>query len=164
MNTSHKVYLGIGSNLNKQHNITSCLETLQSSFKQCRHSPVYQSPAHGFDGHDFYNCCVEITTSFEPLPLKRWLMGVEDAHGRDRSQPRFTNRTLDIDLLIFDERIVTQDKMTIPRPEILTQAYVLKPLVDLAKYLIHPVTGCSLNSHWLDLQKTHNKPLTVVHI
>lgn len=145
-------YLGLGSNINRVHNLSSCLYYLQRSFRHLQISPVYQSPAFGFAGQDFYNLVVRIESVFTPHKLKTWLQAIEDIHGRDRSQPRYSNRTLDIDLLLSNDLVIDDGVVQIPRQEILKRKYVLKPLQDLAPEMLHPVAQRKLASLWLKLE------------
>lgn len=146
------VYLGIGSNINKNDNIKSCINFFKSSFYNCTISPIYESASYGFTGHNFYNLVIKIHTHFDIKSLKIWLMRVEDKHGRNRAQKRYSNRTLDIDILLFNNQIHQDSTIIIPRPEILIQAYVLKPLSDICDELKHPQTGLSLKQHWQQLK------------
>ena len=157
------VFLGIGSNLNKKKNILSCIKFFESSFKYCLISPTYQSPSFGFIGHDFHNLVIKIKTHFELLPLKKWLMYIEDIHGRDRRQKRYSNRTLDIDILLFNTDVYQDGNITIPRPEILTQGYILKPLIDISIKMKHPKTQNTFEQHWDKLQNEHPSKLKLVN-
>ncbi len=142
------VYLGLGSNRNAEANIAAGIRALQESFEPVRISPVYRSPAVGFEGSDFLNCAAAIETGMALGELKQWLVELEDRHGRDRSQPKFSDRTLDIDILLYDDLVGEHDGLELPRDEILKYAHVLKPLTDLAPGLRHPVTGVSFSEHW----------------
>jgi 2-amino-4-hydroxy-6-hydroxymethyldihydropteridine diphosphokinase len=124
---------------------------------------LYESPSYGFNGHDFINLVVKIHTHFDINSLKKWLMAIEDLHGRDRSQKRYSNRTLDIDILLFNNEIIQLSNIVIPRAETLTQAYVLKPLVDICNGMLHPKTGISLSQHWQQL-KTEKQHITQIPI
>ncbi len=145
-------YLGIGSNIDRINNLQSCLQHLLCSFYRVKKSPVYQSAAFGFNGDDFYNLVVQIETVFEPASLKVWLQNIEDIHGRNRLKPRYSNRTLDIDLLLCDDLIIDDGTVQIPRHEIVKRKYVLKPLQDLAPDMIHPVANKRLADLWQALQ------------
>ena len=158
------IYLGIGSNLNRKHNIISCLKFLSQSFQKYQISPIYESPSFGFKSNDFYNCVVKIETRFNLINLKKWLIKLEDLHGRDRSQPRYSNRTLDIDILLFNDWVGEFLGIKIPRNEILKQAYVLKPLVDIAGNLKHPVTQLSFRDHWYCLKKTSEYEINCIKL
>lgn len=141
-------YLGIGSNTDRERNIASCLMALRKRFGRLVVSPVYQCPAVGFQGEDFYNLVVGVETDMDPVALNRELHAIEDAHGRDRSGPRFSDRTLDIDLLLYDGLVLEDAGVHVPRPEILNYAFVLKPLADIAPDLVHPVEKRSLSALW----------------
>ncbi len=158
----HKHYLGIGSNTNRRENINSCLQHLKNSFSAHEISPMYRSPSYGFSGHDFYNLVVKIESVFNPHQLKSWLIKLEDLHGRDRLKPRYSNRTLDIDLLISDDLIFDDDQIQIPRREVLHRKYVLKPLQDIAPDLVHPVAQKRLAVLWQALNHSDNSELSLV--
>jgi 2-amino-4-hydroxy-6-hydroxymethyldihydropteridine diphosphokinase len=164
MLNENTLYLGVGSNINKVENIQSCLNFFSSSFKYCQISPIYQSPSYGFTGNDFFNLVVKIKTFFDLYALKKWLMVVEDLHGRDRKQLRYSNRTLDIDILFYNRDISNDNDIKIPRPEILTQPYVLKPLNDIAPSLIHPETDKALSKHWKIMQQENNFDIQLVEL
>ena len=66
-------------------------------------SPVYRFPAVGFAGPDFLNLAVGLDTELEPFVLNDWLHGLEDRHGRRRDVPRFSDRTLDIDIVLYGD-------------------------------------------------------------
>jgi len=158
----HTYFLGIGSNTQRTKNIKSCLNYLQNSFACCQVSAIYQSPSFAFSGHDFYNLVVKILSVYSPHNMKKWLSNIEDIHGRDRKKPRYSNRTLDIDLLLCDDLILEDGVVQIPRREILKRKYVLKPLQDLAPDLIHPVAQKRLADLWQALAKQDKSELTQV--
>ena len=73
-----------------------------------------------------------------PLELRHYLRDLEDRYGRKRDVPKFSDRTLDIDILLYDDLVLLSPVLEIPRPEILKFAHVLKPLADLEPDLVHP--------------------------
>ena len=148
MAQAEQVYLGLGSNVDARNKLAAGVAELSARFDEVVCSPVYQSEAVGFDGEDFLNACCRIETSMPPEALKTWLTELEDRHGRRRDLPKFADRTLDIDILLFGERAGRFGKLVLPRGEILKYAHVLKPLADLAPDLKHPVTGKSFAEHW----------------
>ena len=93
------VLLSLGSNLRPHHYLRLALDVLQERFGRIVASPAYRTPAVGFDGPDFLNNAVMLDTNLPLAELDDWLHAVEDAHGRDRSGPRFSDRTLDIDVV-----------------------------------------------------------------
>ncbi|WP_154222758.1 2-amino-4-hydroxy-6-hydroxymethyldihydropteridine diphosphokinase [Marinicella rhabdoformis] len=157
-------YLGIGSNKNRTHNINSCVTYLSASFSTLKCSPVYQSKAYGFEGQDFYNLVVKLQSAFDPWQMKAWLQNLEDLLGRDRSQPRYSDRLIDIDLLLVDDLIIDDGVVQIPRREILKRAYVIKPLSDLAPDLIVPGHKKRLADLWQAFElKQDIQPVTCLH-
>jgi len=142
------VFLGLGSNQAPERNIAAGIEALRQRFGEVRLSPVYRSVAVGFSGSDFLNAAARIRTDIGVTALKDWLTELENRHGRDRSQPRFSDRSLDIDILFYGDQVGTFDGLELPRGEILKYAHVLKPLADIAPQRVHPSTGLTLAEHW----------------
>ncbi len=141
-------WLSLGSNVEPERHLRAAAAALRERFGAVRFSPVYRTPAVGFDGPDFLNAAAVLDTGLDPLALNHWLHALEDAHGRDRSGPRFSSRTLDIDIVLFDELVLDgPGHLQIPRKE-LQHAFVLKPLFDLAPELRLPTTGRSLAELW----------------
>ena len=148
MAQAEQVYLGLGSNVDAHNKLAAGISALRERFGNVECSPVYQSESVGFEGEDFLNACCRISTEMEPEALKAWLTKLEDRHGRKRDLPKFADRTLDIDILLFGERTGRFGKLVLPRGEILKYAHVLKPLTDLAPDLEHPLTGKPFAEHW----------------
>lgn len=138
-----QVYLSLGSNIDRDHNIRSGLKALEAAFGELAISPVYESEAVGFDGDAFYNLVVGIKTAMSVGELTACLKDMEKDHGRVRGEKKFSSRTLDIDILTYGEITGTVDGVQLPRDEILKHAFVLKPLVDLVPDTLHPETGIS---------------------
>ena len=147
MNT-HTAYLSLGSNINAEANIRSAMHALQTDFIDVSFSPVYRCPAVGFEGDDFINLAARIITELKPLELRNYLADLENQHHRDRTAPRWSSRTLDIDILLYDDLYLVSPVLEIPRREILTAAFSLKPLADLAPDLVHPVTRERIGELW----------------
>lgn len=144
------VLLSLGSNLEPRRYLQAAVAVLRQRFGEIRVSPAYLTPAVGFEGPDFLNNAVQLETDMPLLELNDWLHAVEDAHGRDRSGPRFSDRTLDIDVVYYGDLVMEGPKhLRIPRPE-LKYAFVLKPLADIAPAFIDPVQQRSLAQLWRD--------------
>ena len=137
----HRAYLSLGSNLEPEQNLGAAIEELRARFGAIVVSPVYRSAAVGFECPAFLNLAVGIDTDLDPVALDAWLHALEDRHGRRRDGPRYSSRTLDVDIVLFDERIVRgPGHLEIPRPE-LAEAFVLVPLADIAPAARDPRSG-----------------------
>ena len=144
------VYLGMGSNVDAVNHIRAGLAELRQQFGEIVLSPVYLSKAVGFDGDDFLNLAASIQTGLQPLELKQWLNRLEDRYGRLRNVEKFSDRTLDIDILMYDDLYIRLPELSLPRGELLHFAHVLKPMADLAPGLLHPVAQKTLAELWTD--------------
>lgn len=144
-----EVFLSLGSNQEPERHLRAAADALRQTFNQVRFSPVYETAAVGFDGPAFLNAAAVLQTDWDVYQLDRWLHALEDAQGRRRDVPRFSSRTLDIDIVFFGDAIVHgPGNLHIPRPE-LKHAFVLKPLVDLAPDLQVPGQTLRLSQLWL---------------
>jgi len=144
------VFLGIGSNLERDKNIVAAVRALEQEFETVRLSKVYESEAAGFIGPPFYNLVASIYTDKGLVDLQQWCKQVEQHHGRAVNAERFCSKTLDIDILLYGNLCceLTPQSPKLPREEILHQAYVLKPMAELAPLLKHPETQKSFRQHW----------------
>ncbi len=142
-----EVFVGIGSNVRAPRHVRSALRELAAEFGEIRASPTYRNPAFGFEGDDFLNLVVGFETNIAVDPLVERLHDIERKAGRKRAEARFGPRTLDLDLLLYDDEIHSSPPL--PRPDILKRAFVLRPLADLAGGRRHPVTGRTYADHWL---------------
>ena len=131
-------WLGLGSNVNADENIRAGIAELQNQFENVILSPVYTSAAVGFEGGDFINLVARVETVMQPLELRQYLRDLEDRYGRKRDVPKFSDRVLDVDILLYDDLVVFSPLLEIPRAEILKFSHVLKPLADLDPDLLHP--------------------------
>ena len=140
----HRAYLSLGSNLEPETHLRAAIAELRARFGALIVSPVYRSKAVGFDGPDFFNLAVGLDTDLDPLALDTWLHALEDRHGRRRDVPRYSSRTLDVDIVLFDDLVVAgPGHLRIPRPE-LREPFVLEPLCDIAADVRDPASGRTL--------------------
>ena len=158
-----RVYLSLGSNQQPRRHLTAALTALEKQFGVLAISPAYGCPAVGFDGADFVNLAVGLDTRLSAPALNDWLHALEDANGRRRDVPRFSSRTLDIDIVLFGDQVIDGlGHLQIPRDD-LKHAFVLKPIADIAPDLRHPVNGRRMGALWRELAAKGN-PLTVVDL
>ena len=140
MRVLHKVYLALGTNLgDRPGNLRQALERLRASAAVEQVSQCYETKPVGYeDQPDFLNLTCFITTALSPLQLLRNLKGIEEEMGR---RPSFRNapRPIDIDILFFDDLVVSSPELTIPHPRMNERAFVLAPLADIAPEIVHPI-------------------------
>jgi 2-amino-4-hydroxy-6-hydroxymethyldihydropteridine diphosphokinase len=143
-----RVHIGIGSNIDREHNIRGAVRELAAHYGPLTLSPVYESKAHGFEGDNFYNLVAGFDTA-EPIErIKETLSHIESRFGRSRRENRFSARTLDIDLLLYDDIVRHDSQANLPHPDIQRYAFVLRPLADIAPDLRHPETKMAYREMW----------------
>lgn len=158
-----KTYLSLGSNLDAEAHLRDAIAALRERFGAIVLSPVYRTPAVGFDGAAFLNAAAVIESDLDPYALNTWLHALEDAHGRDRSGPRYGDRTLDIDIVLYGDRTLEgAGNLRLPRPE-LKHAFVLKPLADIAPDVVVPGDGRTLAALWAE-HRDHDLLLQIVEL
>ncbi|HSD95698.1 MAG TPA: 2-amino-4-hydroxy-6-hydroxymethyldihydropteridine diphosphokinase [Sulfuricaulis sp.] len=143
-----RVHIGIGSNIDRENSIRGAVHELTVHYGPLTLSPVYESKAHGFEGDNFYNLVAGFDTA-EPIErIKETLAYIELRFGRSRRENRFNARTLDLDLLLYDDIVRHDNQANLPHPDIQRYAFVLRPLADIAPDLRHPETGLSCARMW----------------
>jgi 2-amino-4-hydroxy-6-hydroxymethyldihydropteridine diphosphokinase len=142
------VYVGLGSNVDRESNIRMAIRGMRQIFGVLTLSPVYESVAVGFDGDDFLNLVAGFETTIDVRDVVLELRKIEDELGRDRSLPRFSHRPIDLDILTYNELEMNQEGIQIPRHEILVNAFVLRPLQDIAPHSLHPLMKKSYRELW----------------
>ncbi len=145
-----EVFLGLGSNRRRYHHLCQGLEVLSEQFGALRLSRVFESESIGFQGSLFLNMVVAVETSLGVAQLARLLRQIELDHGRLPNAPKYSPRSLDIDILLVDQLSGVLDGVVLPRDEVLSNAFVLWPLSELAPDHLHPVVGESYRQLWRD--------------
>ena len=143
-----RVFAGVGSNIDRERNIRAGMEAMRRDFGELRVSPVYESRAVGFEGENFYNLVVEFRSALPPAAIAGRLHDIERDCGRARSPRKFEPRTLDLDLLLYDDVVCHDEGLSLPREDIMRFAFVLRPLSELAGNLRHPVSGRTFADLW----------------
>ena len=141
-------WLGLGSNVFAETHVRAGIRELEKDFENVALSPIYSSTAVGFDGDDFINLVARVETDLHPMELRQYLRDLEDGFGRKRDVAKFSNRSLDIDILLYDDLVLLSPVLEIPRAEILKFSHVLKPLADLEPELIHPTELRTMSEIW----------------
>lgn len=143
-----RAYLSLGSNIEPETNLRAAVAELRARFGEIVVSPTYRYPAVGFEGPEFLNLAVGIDTDLDADTLNDWLHALEDRHGRRRDVPRYSSRTLDVDIVLYGDQVLKgAGNLEVPRPE-LTQTFVLQPLTDIAPEAIHPTLHKTIAELW----------------
>lgn len=143
-----EVFIGAGSNVAPRRHLAAGLKALAEHFGVLRLSPVYRNSPVGFDGEDFLNMVVAFETDAPVGEVAAALAGIEAANGRTRGEAKFAPRTLDLDLLLYGDLVADDGTLQLPRDEITSYPFVLKPLADLAGERMHPVLGQNFAALW----------------
>lgn len=151
-----RVYVSIGSNIDRADHIRAGVAALRVRFRDLRLSTVYETKAVGFAGDDFYNLVACFDTERDVHQVASDLREIERAAGRERSAARFAARTLDLDLLLYDDLVLDEDGIRLPRDEILEYGFVLGPLAEIAPEVRHPVLGTPFGTLWERFPRTED--------
>ena len=141
-------YVSGGSNLDAQQNLMRAARALHARHPGARFSRCYRNTALGFDGPDFINFVVELPVSGDPALLKGELECIETQCGRTRDAPKWAPRAMDLDILLFGDRVQSTPGLVLPRPDLLRWGFMLRPLAELAPTLRHPATGVTFTDLW----------------
>lgn len=140
---SHRAYVGLGSNMDAEAHLRAALALLDTHprLHVAAVSAVYRTPPWGPVPQDPYlNAALALDTDLPPEPLLEALLAIEATRGRERTV-HWGPRTLDLDLLLYEDRVLATERLTLPHPRLHERAFVLVPLCELAPHLRHPVLG-----------------------
>lgn len=149
--------LSIGSNIEPADNIRKVLDLLSQEFDKISCSKVYESEAVGFDGDNFMNLVVVAQVDTPLQEIAQRLKAIEDQLGRDRRQPKFSGRTMDIDILNFGDESGVECGLSLPRDEIIHNAFVLLPLAEMLPDTLHKPSGKTYADLWQAFDKSSQK-------
>ncbi|HIF88485.1 MAG TPA: 2-amino-4-hydroxy-6-hydroxymethyldihydropteridine diphosphokinase [Candidatus Thioglobus sp.] len=156
------VHINIGSNEDRALKLTLALKALEQEFSNIVISSLYESPAEGFEGNDFYNIGINASTDKSTHETRAALKKIEDDLGRDRNLTKFSARMIDLDLVLYDDVIETS--LNLPRADILKYGYVLAPLAELNASKRHPIEGQTYQELWREFQSSRDFVLSQYNI
>lgn len=157
------IFLGLGSNIEPVKNLPLGIEAIRDLLGDCQCSAVYEGDAIGFDGDRFWNLVLAAQTSLSVGELQRSLRSIEYRFGRPKQASRFSSRTLDIDILTYGDACGLIDGVQLPRDELDTAAFVLRPLAELAPAANHPVSQRTYAELWARFDQ-EAQPLKAVEL
>ncbi|OQW65557.1 MAG: 2-amino-4-hydroxy-6-hydroxymethyldihydropteridine diphosphokinase [Proteobacteria bacterium ST_bin11] len=146
-------FISIGSNIDKETHIPSSLNALCKLFGELKVSSIFESEPVGFIGDSFYNLVVRFESELSAKEVAKLLKQIELEHGRARESQKFSARTLDLDLILYDDQIISDGRLQIPRDEIERYAFVLEPLAEIAPNETHPISKHSYKDLWQNFDK-----------
>jgi 2-amino-4-hydroxy-6-hydroxymethyldihydropteridine diphosphokinase len=146
------VHISLGSNVDREKHVKQGITALQRAFGELTLSSLFESEAVGFNGASFYNMVIALKTKLSIDALAKELRNIEFAYGRCQNAKKFSPRTLDLDILLFDDLIITKPAQ-LPRDEITKNAFVLWPLAEIAPELKHPILKQSYQQLWQAFDK-----------
>ncbi len=155
------VYVAIGSNIEPLQNVRRALSLLRERFGELLVSKAYLNPAVGFAGDDFVNLVVGLRTSRPAGEVVAMLRDIEETCGRPRAAPKWAARQMDLDILLYGDRVADEPGLELPRPDLLRRAYMLRPLAEIAGEVVHPVVRQTIAALWQSFDREAH-PLTEI--
>jgi 2-amino-4-hydroxy-6-hydroxymethyldihydropteridine diphosphokinase len=154
------IYISLGSNVEREYHVQQGLKALAVAFdlpfEQLLLSSLFESEAVGFSGNAFYNMVIGIKTSLSVEQVAIKLRSIEFNHGRTNDAKKFSPRTLDLDLLLYDDLIIDSPAQ-LPRNEINKNAFVLWPLSEVAPQVVHPIINKNYYTLWQNYDKNYQQ-------
>ena len=143
MEDLHIAYISVGSNMgDRLQNCRKGVEALAEADNSriLAQSRIYQTEPVDYEDQDwFINMVVKLETPYDPFQLLDHIEDIQRAAGRTRDPIRFGPRILDLDIILYDNRIIESERLVVPHPRMHKRRFVLKPICDIDPAIIHPV-------------------------
>lgn len=155
-----RIYISLGTNVEPERHVIAGVADLQRHLGALQLSRVFESEAVGFNGTNFLNMVIGAETELSIAEVNALFKQIEQDNGRQVQAKKFSPRSLDLDLLLYDDA-VCQLPIVLPRGEILYNAFVLWPLAELIPNALHPLVKKTYLSLWdeFDKQSQHIWPI-----
>jgi 2-amino-4-hydroxy-6-hydroxymethyldihydropteridine diphosphokinase len=147
------VLVAAGSNVAPMEHLRRALDVLQQHFAPLTVSGAYANAAVGFEGEDFVNLVVGFATDLPVHEVIERLHAAEAACGRARDAPKWAPRAMDLDILLYGDRICSEPGLVLPRPDLLRRPYMLGPAAEIAPERVHPTAHRTLGDLWREMQR-----------
>ena len=157
------VYVSLGSNIDPEANLHIGISELRKHFGELQISAVYRNAAVGFVGDDFLNLVVGFESDLPPEAICAEIEAIHNLAGREPNRGKWESRPLDIDLLLYNDLVMEERPVRVPRSDLLEYGFVLRPMAELVPDLVHPVTGKTMLEHWQEFDQSSH-PLEVVGV
>ena len=173
MKIQQTTYLSLGTNQgNKLDNLQKAINLIGDKIGDIEKiSSVYKTASWGFNGDDFFNICIKISTFMSPEELLTNCLAIEKDLGRKRNNiDGYQNRNIDIDVLLYDNEIILSKILIVPHSKMLQRKFVLIPLVEIAGNVIHPIEkktlgncleNCNDDSEIMKIEEQLSRPLQI---
>ena len=148
-----QVLVAAGSNVAPLENLRRALDVLAAHYPALRCSAAYRNRAVGFEGEDFVNLVVGFDTDHDLATVMSHLHAAEAACGRPRNAPKWAPRSMDLDVLLYGDRVCAEPGLVLPRPDLTRRAYMLGPAAELAPDTVHPTLGRTLAELWREFAR-----------
>ena len=148
-----EVFVAAGSNVEPIANLRRALAMLRVLYPRLRRSRAWRNAPVGFAGEDFVNLVVAFDTEEPVHEVISRLHEVEAACGRARDAPRWAPRSMDLDVLLYGDRVVSEPGLVLPRPDLVRRAYMLGPMAELAPDRPHPTLGRTMGDLWASFDR-----------
>jgi len=157
------VLVAAGSNVEPRVNLPRALDVLAMHYPRLRCSRAFRNRAVGFTGEDFVNLVVGFDTNDDVRTVIERLHEAEAACGRARNAPKWAPRSMDLDILLYGDRVCDEPGLVLPRPDLARRAYMLGPAAEVAPDTVHPTLGVTLAALWRGFAQGDH-PLEVVDL
>ncbi len=158
-----EVYVAAGSNVDAERNLRLAAAEMRRAFGDVHFSPAYRNTAVGFEGEDFINFVAAFRTRLGVHEVVAILQRIEALCGRARDAPKWAPRSMDLDILLYGDRVSEEPGLVLPRPDLLRRPYMLGPTAELSPTLRHPVSGASMGALWAAFDRDAH-PMTRVDL
>lgn len=148
-----RVHVAAGSNVDPVKNLELAAREMRRSFGEVRFSPAYQNAAVGFAGEDFINFVAEFDTVQDVHAVIAELQRIEGLCGRTRDAPKWAPRSMDLDILLYGDRVCDEPGLILPRPDLIRRPYMLGPMAELAPLTVHPTLGKTMTQLWAEFAR-----------
>lgn len=157
------VFVAAGSNVEPVANLSRALRALEEAYGDLRASRAYRNAAVGFTGDDFINLVVGFRTDEPVQRVREHLQEIEALCGRLPNAPKWAPRSMDLDILIYGDRISDEPGLVLPRPDLARRPYMLRPMAEIEPARVHPTLGRTMRELWEDVDDGSH-PMTEVTI